>query len=145
MFLALLVITLITATAVSFITARVFYGSITGILQRIVEADIARAWSRYLIFAIYVVGISGGVRIYELERYIIPDLTTTGRQTEPLTLTTDRWILEIYRTIIQSLQAIAWMLLVFFVFALIAYVIIRIFEARKREGTPPKPSGEATH
>jgi len=35
-------------------------------LQRIFVADIAAAWNRYMSFAIYVVGISGGVRIWEL-------------------------------------------------------------------------------
>ena len=36
-----------------------------------------------------------------------------------------------YRTIIETLQSIAWMLLVFFVFALIAFVIMRGFELRQ--------------
>ncbi|HCL28536.1 MAG TPA: hypothetical protein DIC52_08885 [Candidatus Latescibacteria bacterium] len=45
-------------------------------------------------------------------------------------LTTERWILEVYRTLIGTLQSIAWMLLVFFVFALIAYVVVRIGERR---------------
>jgi len=31
----------------------------------------------------------------------------------------------------ETLQGIAWLLLVFFIFALIAYVIVRIFESRK--------------
>ena len=53
---------------------------------------------------------------------------------EPLTLTAERWTLEIYRTIIESLQSLAWMYLVVFLFALIAYVIVRIAERRKREG-----------
>ncbi len=43
-------------------------------------------------------------------------------------LTTDRWVLEIYRTIVGTLQATAWMLLVVFLVALIAFVIVRAFE-----------------
>jgi len=42
--------------------------------------------------------------------------------------------LEIYRTIIQVLQGIAWALLVFFVVALIAYAITRRGEGRRGEG-----------
>ena len=34
-------------------------------------------------------------------------------------------MLEIYRTIIETLQSIAWMLLVVFVATLIAYVLVR--------------------
>lgn len=135
MFLTLLFVTLVTAVAVAFITTRVFSNSISGILERIIEADIAKAWSRYLTFAIYVVGISGGVRLYEIERYITGTITDESLRTIPLELTTERWILEIYRTIIQALQSIAWLLLVFFVFALIAYVVVRIFESRKPERT----------
>jgi hypothetical protein len=53
-----------------------------------------------------------------------------------LQLTQDRWVLEIYRTIIETLQGIAWLLLVFFVFALIAYVIVRVFELKQKKGRP---------
>ena len=48
-----------------------------------------------------------------------------------MVLNFDRWIFEIYRTVILTLQSIAWMLLVFFVIALIAYVIFRIAEFRR--------------
>ena len=56
-------------------------------------------------------------------------------------LNADRWILEVYRTLIGTLQSVAWILLVFFVFSLIAYVIMRGFELR-RQGRPPH-SGQA--
>jgi hypothetical protein len=39
-------------------------------------------------------------------------------------------MLECYRTAIETLQGIVWMLLVFFVFAMIAYVIVRIAELK---------------
>lgn len=129
MFYVLLIVTLLIATLVSFLVAKLFAQPIRNILERIVEATIAEAWTRYLKFAIYVVGISGGVRIYELERYI----TAMTDEELPLELTTERWVLEIYRTIIQALQSMAWMLLLFFVFALIAYVLVRVFETRRAE------------
>lgn len=69
---------------VSFLVARLFQRPVRQILRRLVPEDLTGAWHRYLTFAIYVVGISGGVRIWSLEQYIL--------------------------------------LLVFFVFALIAYV-----------------------
>lgn len=40
-------------------------------------------------------------------------------------LTTEAWVLEIYGAIIGTMSAVAWMLLVFFVFTLIAFVIVR--------------------
>jgi hypothetical protein len=68
--------------------------------------EIAAAWQRYMTFAIYVVGISGGVRIWELEKYI-----TARKEEPPLVLNMDRWVLELYRTIIETLQSTAWLLL----------------------------------
>jgi len=128
MFITLLAVTFVVSLAVSAIVVRVFAKPIDLILQRIISDPISQAWVRYLKFAIYVVGISGGVRLFELERYITPD---QFRNSQVLTLTRDRWVLEVYRTIIESLQGIAWLLLVFFVFALIAFVIVRVFELRK--------------
>ena len=127
MFLAMLAATFLVALVVSFLVARVFDGSIRTILERITAPEIAGSWTRYLRFAIYVVGISGGVNVYRLEKYINP-----RGDAEAIRLTAERWVLEIYRAVIGTLQAIAWMLLVFFVVALVAYVIVRIFESRKR-------------
>jgi hypothetical protein len=135
MFLTLLFVTLLLAAAVSFAVSLAFSKPITSILGRIIADEISSAWVRYLKFAILVVGISSGVRIHELERYISP-----GRYQEKpviLELTSERWVLEVYRTIIESLQGIAWMLLVFFVVALVAYVIVRIFESRKAASPAP--------
>lgn len=130
MFITLLAVTFMIAVLVSFIVARMFTQPISGILNRIITDDISAAWLKYLKFAIYVVGISKGVRVWDLERYINP-----GRHDDKariLELTQDRWVLEVYRTIIETLQGIAWMLLVFFVFALIAYVIVHVFESRQK-------------
>jgi hypothetical protein len=135
MFVTLLVVTFVIAFAVSTIIAKFFYQPINKILGRIITDEISSAWSKYLIFAIYVTGISSGVRVWDLEKYI------TQQQFEGahvVTLTGQRWVLEVYRTIIETLQGIAWMLLVFFVFALIAYVIVRAFEL-KRQKSEPKP------
>ena len=113
---------------------RIFAGPIDGILKRIIADEISSAWLKYLKFAIYVVGVSKGVRVWELERYITP--LRFDEKAQILQLTRDRWVLEIYRTIIETLQGIAWLLLVFFVFALIAYVIVRVFELKQKTGRP---------
>ena len=66
------------------------------------------------------------MRVYQLERYI----SAPDKDSQILELNDKRWILEVYRTVIETLQAIAWMYLVVFIFALIAYVIVRAFELR---------------
>ena len=128
MFITLLVVNFIVAFVVSLIIAQIFRTPITKILQRLVAEDIYTAWSKYITFAIYVVGISGGVRVWDLERYITPD-RESGKILE---LTQDRWVLELYRTVIGAMQSTAWMLLMFFIFALIASVIVKGPELRRQ-------------
>lgn len=134
MFLSLLLVTFGIALVVSFIVVRLFETSIGNILARIIQDEISHAWVQYIKFALYVVGVSGGVRIWQIERYVTPD----PDRTVPIALTPDRWILEIYGTILGTLQSVAMTLLIFFLFALIAYVIVRAFEMRRS----PSPNGE---
>ncbi|WP_312518672.1 hypothetical protein, partial [Stutzerimonas nitrititolerans] len=124
MFIWLLVVTLAVSAMVCFIATRFFDKPIGSILTRLVSEELSFAWHRYITFAIYVVGISGGGRIWALERYITPNT----EEASVVQLNAARWTLEVYRTIVETLQGIAWMLLVFFIFALIAYVIVRGFE-----------------
>ena len=136
MFITLLIVTLLIALATSLLVLRLFDRLIRKILDRVVAAELSAAWNRYLGFAVVVVGVSGGVRIWSLEKYI----TARTDDGEPIVLNADRWILEVYRTLIGTLQSVAWILLVFFIFALIAYVIMRGFELR-RQGRPPEADG----
>jgi hypothetical protein len=141
MFIPLLIVTFTISLVTCFVTGWLFRHPITAILKRIIGEQLSGAWQRYIAFATYIVGISGGVRIWDLEKYITPHLPAS----EPITLNADRWTLEVYRTIIGTLQSIAWMLLVFFVFALIAYVILRGFELlHVRKAGEPKELGGRT-
>ena len=124
MFFTLLFITFALSITVSLLVVSIFKKPLGEIFSRIIQDSISAAWQKYIIFATYVVGISGGVRIYDLERYI----TARHKDVEILQLTLERWTIEIYRTIIETLQSIAWMYLIVFIFALIAYVIVRGFE-----------------
>ncbi len=130
MFITLLAATFVIAFAVSTIVVLFFSRPLDNILDRIISDQISKAWSKYLKFAIYVTGISSGVRIWDLEKYITK--SQVYKDAEIVQLTTERWVLEIYRTIIGTLQGIAWMLLVFFVFALVAYVVVRVSEAKNK-------------
>ena len=132
MFVILLAVTFVIALVVSSIVVLMFAKPIDGILQLIISDPISQAWTKYVKFAIYVVGISSGVRIWELERFITP---AQFKGAEILQLTRDRWVLELYRTIIESLQGVAWLLLVFFAVALVAFVIVRAFELRRIKGS----------
>lgn len=126
MFVTLLLITFVIAAATSTVLAWLFSKPLKKILGRLVTEELAPTWQRYLLFAIYVVGISGGVRVWEIEKYITPD-----KEGKLLVLNSDRWVIEVYKTVIGTLQSVAWMLLIFFLFALIAYVVVRGLELRR--------------
>lgn len=131
MFLVLLLVSFVIAVVVCFVISRNFQKPLVSILQRLISEEVYTAWSKYLTFAMYVVGISGGVRVWDLEQYITP----RKEGGIGLELTQDRWMLEIYWTIIGTLQSIAWMLLVFFLFALIAFVIVKGQEIKRQTKT----------
>ena len=127
MIVTLLFTTFIIAFAVAMLVVFIFSKPIDSILQQVLPVELCSAWAKYLRFAIYVVGIGGGVRVWDLEKYMIAQ--------EPynaiVQLTVERWMLELYQTIIGTLQSTTILLLVFFVFALIAVVIVRISDKRQ--------------
>ena len=128
MFLTLLLVTFLISALVSFLVVWLFTRPIDRILKRIIADEISEAWVKYIRFGLYVVGISSGVRINQLERYIT---RPPVQNAEIISLTLERWVLEVYRTVISVLQGLAGVLLVFFIVALIAFVIVRIVELRR--------------
>ena len=140
MFLFLLFATFVVALFVSLVVMRLFTKPIDSVLRRIIADEISAAWSKYLKFAILVVGVSAGVQLRDLEKYITPMLG--GREVQTVSLGFDRWVFEIYRTAIETLQGIAWMLLVFFVFALLAFVFVRLGELRREHRDQPSGNQE---
>ena len=128
MFLTLLLVTFLISVLVSFVVVRLFTSPIGRILKRIIADEISEAWVKYITFGLYVVGISTGVRINQLERYIT---RPPVEDAEVISLTFERWVLEVYRTVISALQGLAGVLLIFFIVALIAFVIIQTVELRR--------------
>lgn len=131
LFLTLLLPTFLAALLTSFLIARLFDQRIGGVLQRLVGDPLHLAWQRYVVFAIYVVGLSSGVELHKIEAYLGP-LAVVGETPPPSppVLDADRIALELYRTVIHTLQGIAWMLLLVFLVLLIAYAIVRSSELK---------------
>ncbi len=124
-FLLLLVVTLAISVGVAFLVIYFFKKPIDTIFTRVIGEEIAIAWRKFLTFALFVVGISSGVNIWKLERFILPEKGESVPE-----LTGQFWGLEIYRTIIGTLGGMAWALLIFFLVALIAFVIVRRKESK---------------
>lgn len=131
MFILLLVVTLLVSLGVSIAVMQAFARPLSAILHRIIADAISAAWLKYLKFAILVVGVSYGVRVREFEKYITP--SRWDKDAKVVEFTLERWVLELYQTAIGALQGIAWMLLMFFMFALVAYVIVRVAETKLGE------------
>jgi hypothetical protein len=132
MFLLLLLITFCVALLTSVIVIQFFRKPTLAIFTRVIGDDIAAAWHRFLLFAFYVVGVSSGVRLWELEKYIAP---ATAEKPVPV-LDSNRWWFEVYSTVISTLGGLAWALLVFFVVALIAFALVRRRAGKPGENQP---------
>ena len=124
-FLTLLLAAFLVAAILSHLVVVVFNKPLHKVFNRIIGDEISDAWVRYVKFAIYVVGISGGVRIWQLDRYLMPE----GE--DAVVLTNALWGWEVFRTVLGTVQSITWMLLVVFLVALIAFVIVRGMELRR--------------
>ena len=136
MFVVLLAITLGVSLAVAGLVVYFFRTPIRQILDRIIGESIAEGWQKFLVFALYVVGVSSGVQIWKLEQYLHGQPEGPKGELRVLRLDGPSIALEVYRTIIQVLQGLAWALLVFFVVALVAFAIVRRGEPRPGAKTP---------
>lgn len=128
MFYYLLIGNFFLATIVSVTVIAIFSGSVKSILSRIINDNIHLAWLKYIKFAGMVVGISSGVHTYNVEKYINPDIV--DKKQVILKLTPERFVLEVYSTIIDTLQGLSWMFLIFFIVSLLAYVFVRRSESK---------------
>ena len=120
-FLLLLVVTLAVSVGVAAVVLAFFRKPIDRVFTRILGSEISSAWRKFLTFALFVVGVSSGVNVGRLEEFLRPIEGTTTRPA----LTPEYWGLEIYRTVIQTLGGMAWALLLFFIAALVAFVVVR--------------------
>lgn len=144
--LTLLLPTFLVALLICFLVARIFQARIGAVFARLVGEPLHLAWQRYVVFAIYVVGLSSGVELHKIEAYVHPPLPAA--ETPPLTLDADRIALELFRAVIETLQGIAWMLLLVFLVLLIAFAIVRSSELkaavmRPRESAASPPSEQS--
>ncbi len=124
-FLMLLIVLLLIAIAVAGTVVYYFRKPIDKIFGRIIGEDLSSAWRKFILFALLVVGVSSGVNVWRLEKYIA---APEGEVVK--VLTPELWGLHIYSTIMGTLGGLAWALFLFFVVALIAFVIVR-----KKEGS----------
>lgn len=118
MFVLLFCVTLMLSFVISAGVAWVSSGPIDGVLHHFVPDHIRIASSKYLRFAIALVGTCSGTRVGILQDYLAAP--SWNREAMKATLTQEFWVLELYRTAISSLVGIAWLLLGVALFAFVA-------------------------
>lgn len=123
MIVTLFLVTFVLAAGLAAGVAWLSKDPIEVLLHRFLAAHISVALSKYLRFAIVVVGTASGTRVAALEEYI--GATSYNKTAMTAALTQETWVLELYRTVVATLEGIVWLLLVVAFFVLLAILIIR--------------------
>jgi uncharacterized membrane protein len=134
MFLILLVAEVILSLGISWCIVRILSQSIEKIISRITSDATSRAWLKFVKFAIYVAGVSGGVRLVEKDVEEFLGMMERGIEgVDPLMYryVIARLAVEICGAAIGTLRGIFWFLSYFFIAVAIAFVIIRVTELIK--------------
>ncbi len=140
MFIALFGASFVLALALSATIAWISREAIDTILRRFVVDPVVRSgFEKYIRFAIVVVGISSGTRVKALQEYI--SAADWNKPTMQAALTQEFWTLELYRTVMGTLEGVAGLLLLCIFLALIAPAVLRMLkiEPAKANGEPQKP------
>ena len=123
------IVSLVAAGLVSFVVALVCEKPLSIFIGRIVQNETGSAFTKYVRYTTYLVGISYGVTVnplsYELKVHILEHLPMLRGPNFPEWW---MWLIGLLTIIMQSLTAIAAMYLVFFIFGLIAYISVKVVE-----------------
>ena len=127
MFFTFLFVLLGVSAAITILVVLFFKKYITAILKRLIGEPLYKSWEKFIIFALFVVGISSTVNPHRLEKYVLK------RHTDQIIteLSLDAWFLEIYQTILTVLSSLSVSLMSFFIIALIAFIVVRGLELKK--------------
>ena len=144
MVLGLFAVSFLLAVSLSIFIAWISREAIDAVLRHFIADSIVRAgFEKYLRFAIVVAGISGGTRVRALQEYV--STSNWNKAAMEAALNQETWVLELYRTVTGSLEAIAGLLLACLVLALLAPAVFRMFKAGpdKPEVSRPKSAEPA--
>jgi len=140
MYITLFTVSFLLALGLSLTIAWISREAIESILRRFVTDFVTRSgFEKYIRFAIVVVGISGGTRVRALQEYI--SAASYNKAAMEKALTQEVWVMEMYRTILGTLESVVFLLLFCIFLALIAPVVVRMFKAEppKTDETTQKP------
>lgn len=140
MFVALFGASFLLALVLSVTIAWLSREAIDTILRRFVAGSVVRrGFEKYIRFAIVVVGISGGTQVKPLQEFI--SASQYNKAALQAALTQEFWAMELYRTVMGTLEGTAGLLLICIFLALIAPAVLRMLkvEPLKPAAEPQKP------
>ena len=127
----------VTAGLVSFCVASVCEKPLSILMRRIIQNEASSAFTRYVRYVTYLVGISHGVRVHPIGFEIVAHSSEHDYEfpIHVLQLNLDYQLMLMWTqmVIMQSLSAIAYMYLAFFIFGLIAYITVKVREQQLLE------------
>ena len=125
------VVSFVTAGLVSFCVACVCEKPLSILMRRIIQNETSSTFTRYVRYATYLVGISHGVRLHPIGFEIVAHFSEHDYDPAHIlerNLDYQLLLMWIQMVIIQSLTAIAYMYLAFFILGLIAYISVKARE-----------------
>jgi hypothetical protein len=136
MFVSFFLATFGAAVVLSCLVAWLFRTPAKNVLQKLLHEEAAAAWTGYVFFTLLVAGVAAGTRVRILEEYLAaPSFNRGPMQAE---LTQEFWVLEMYRTVIGTVEGIAWTLLGLSLVAGVVYFVANKYHLNKvRPGGAP--------
>jgi hypothetical protein len=143
MFVLLFLASFVLALALSLVIASISRDAIDSILRRFVADDAVRAgFEKYIRFGIVVAGIVGGTRVRALQEYIAA--SSWNKTALEAALTQEVWVMEMYRTIVGTLEGLVLLLLICILLAFVVPAVIRMLKGEQQEAPKKSPERPVT-
>ena len=134
MFVLLFLASFVVSLALSLFIAYISRDAVDSILRRFVADDAVRVgFEKYIRFGIVVVGIVGGTRVRALQEYIAA--ASWNKAALEAALTQEVWVMEMYRTIIGTLEGLVLLLLICILLAFIVPAVNRMLKGEPQRAS----------
>jgi hypothetical protein len=126
MFVVLFLSTFLLALAIAVTVAWATKEPIEAILRHFFAVHLSAAFAKYFQLAIVLVGVTAGTRVRALQDYI--SAPEYNKQALLAQLTQEFWVMELYRTVVGTIEGILWLV---FLFALLVFLVVVIIRRSK--------------